>query len=462
MTWIKGLSSQFGVTEEAFRLVWGIIFSYPILIFYRKNLSKCTAGIQHGFFVLSGMVMAVWAFGTEAIVHSSICIGATYSTISLFKGSFVSTLGIFIFNFGYLLIGYYYTETDTYDICWTMPHCVLCLRLIAVAMDVHDGTKDEDTMVGQDQKMNNLKKPPSLLEMFSQAFFLGGFFIGPQFSMRQFQNFVRSNLEGNIPSNMAYGAQRVLIGFIYLSVHCFGSQHFPLEWIMSEHIKEMPLWMYVLSIFIWVKIMMSKYIGCWLLSEGAMVFSGMAYNGKDESGKELWDGGANVKLWAWEFSSKLGHIIESFNIKTNRWSASYVYKRFKFMNSRIFSQCMTLAFLSAWHGLHSGYYLTFLNEFLLVNFEKDMELITAKNSTVRKLLTHPIAQTMVWILGKLYVVIFLPQCFVPFGLLTYDKYWPVVVSSRMNLTLWFVTWIPIFLLTKPLLIQQQKSSKDTQ
>lgn len=30
----------------------------------------------------------------------------------------------------YLLAGYYYTATDEYDIKWTMPHCVLTLKLI--------------------------------------------------------------------------------------------------------------------------------------------------------------------------------------------------------------------------------------------------------------------------------------------------------------------------------------------
>lgn len=32
----------------------------------------------------------------------------------------------------YLLMGYYYTATDEYDIKWTMPHCVLTLKLIGM------------------------------------------------------------------------------------------------------------------------------------------------------------------------------------------------------------------------------------------------------------------------------------------------------------------------------------------
>lgn len=39
----------------------------------------------------------------------------------------------------YLLTGYYYTATDEYDIKWTMPHCVLTLKLIGMmpAFDSH-------------------------------------------------------------------------------------------------------------------------------------------------------------------------------------------------------------------------------------------------------------------------------------------------------------------------------------
>lgn len=36
-------------------------------------------------------------------------------------------------------VGYWFTGTETYDIKWSMPHCVLTLRLIGLAFDVFDG-----------------------------------------------------------------------------------------------------------------------------------------------------------------------------------------------------------------------------------------------------------------------------------------------------------------------------------
>ena len=65
-------------------------------------------------------------------------------------------------------------------------------------------------------------------------------------------------------------------------------------------------------------------------------------------------------------------LIESFNINTNGWVAHNIYKRLKFLNNRFYSQIGVLFFLAIWHGYHSGYYITFFNEFIVMNFEKEV------------------------------------------------------------------------------------------
>jgi len=67
--------------------------------------------------------------------------------------------------------------------------------------------------------------------------------------------------------------------------------------------------------------------------------------------------------------------ILSFNINTNQWCAEYIYKRLKFLGSKIYSQIMTLLFLALWHGFHSGYYHCFLMEFVVLYFERDVSII---------------------------------------------------------------------------------------
>ena len=40
-----------------------------------------------------------------------------------------------LFQMAYLCTGYLFTQSTGYDITWTMPQCVLCLRLIGLAVD---------------------------------------------------------------------------------------------------------------------------------------------------------------------------------------------------------------------------------------------------------------------------------------------------------------------------------------
>ena len=59
----------------------------------------------------------------------------TWATVKVFGGSFGSTVAMYIFHMTYLGIGYLYTQSVDYDINWTMPGCVLCLRMIGLAAD---------------------------------------------------------------------------------------------------------------------------------------------------------------------------------------------------------------------------------------------------------------------------------------------------------------------------------------
>lgn len=56
----------------------------------------------------------------------------------------------------------------------------------------------------------------------------------------------------------------------------------------------------------------------------------------------------------YETTGKFDGLIKSFNIQTNNWTAKYIYKRLKFMNSKVLSHLTSLMFLALWHGHKSG------------------------------------------------------------------------------------------------------------
>lgn len=105
------------------------------------------------------------------------------------------------------MLGYHYTATDMYDIKWTLPQCILTLRLIGLVWDVYDGQQPEvgtvcfrdsdcrraaflQESLSVDQKTTCLKDSPSLLEIAAYTYFFGSFLVGPQFPLTRFRKFV--------------------------------------------------------------------------------------------------------------------------------------------------------------------------------------------------------------------------------------------------------------------------------
>lgn len=440
MTITQGIADYLGVADEGLRLILGQIAGYPLFLFHRQFLRKCSPTVQHAFFAISGMAIAYWSIGLESLMHSSICIGVTWATINVFKGSPSSTAFMYIFHMGYLLTGYYFKETTGYDINWTMPGCVLCLRMIGLAVDVHDGTKKPEEQ-SRDQKENALVELPSLLEICSQSFFIGGYFVGPQFSMRKFQNFIQRNINEDVPASRRFAFKRFGLGVCYLTGHLIGDKLLvPADFISSVEFQNLGFFVKSFYFSIWVKVILAKYISAWLLAEGAVIMSGLAYNGKWEDGSIKWNGGANVKLRILESSPTFQHLIDSFNINTNAWVMSYVYKRLRFLNNKLYSQIGAMAFLAAWHGWHPGYYITFFNEFLVMNFEKGFFTMTSNSPTIQRLNENPLMRSVFWLTGKAYLTFFLPHCFLPFGTLTMGRFIPALKTTYGLVYVFFGAW----------------------
>lgn len=99
--------------------------------------------------------------------------------------------------------GYYQTGTETYDIKWSMPHCVLTLRLIGLTFDYYDGKKKADLLTSN-QKKTALASAPTLLEMCGHVYFPGGFLVGPQFSMRRYLDCTTLKFEKVSPKKFSF------------------------------------------------------------------------------------------------------------------------------------------------------------------------------------------------------------------------------------------------------------------
>nr|XP_022910808.1 lysophospholipid acyltransferase 5-like [Onthophagus taurus] len=185
---VAKLSESVGTPEPALRILISLLLGYPIALYHRKRLYNNAPTSQHLYFIITGFLLGYFNYGFD-ICHALIAIVFTYLTLTFLGSSSLCVGTVFLFNMGYLLIGYHYSGTNDYDINWTVPQCVLVLRLIAVSYDLYDGRQPIEKLSG-DAKKTALAIRPKFLEFCGHQLFPTSFLIGPQFSMRRYQDFV--------------------------------------------------------------------------------------------------------------------------------------------------------------------------------------------------------------------------------------------------------------------------------
>ncbi|KAG7216979.1 hypothetical protein INR49_001633 [Caranx melampygus] len=327
--------------------------------------------VIHLFHTLSGLALAAFNFGEMKRKISVLELWCPH---------------VFCLNFSlilillqlYLLAGYYYTATEEYDIKWTMPHCVLMLKLVGLSFDYYDGGK-EPSQLSLEQKKAALPSVPSLLEVCGFSYFYGGFLVGPQFTLRSYQRLVAGELTdcpGKPPNSVVPAMKRFAL-------------------------------------------------------EGVCILSGLGYNGVVD-GKPQWDACANMKVWLFETTPLFGGTISSFNINTNAWAARHVFKRLKFLGNKTLSHVTTLIFLTIWHGLHSGYILCFSMEFFIITVERQA-LALVRDSPLLTKLANSALYPLIYVVQQFIHWLFMGYPLVPFCLFTYDK-WLKVTHNSTSIT----------------------------
>lgn len=457
---MEKLSESLGSPEPAVRLILSVLIGYPCALLYRRVLFHQPATIVHLFHTLSGLALAAFNFGSQ-LYHSAVCVLVQFLMLRLMGRTVTAVLSSFIFQMVYLLAGYYYTATEEYDIKWTMPHCVLTLKLIGLSFDYYDGGKEPSQLNAEQQKAA-LPAVPSLLEVCGFAYFYGGFLVGPQFTLRSYQRLVAGELTdcpGKPPNSVIPAMKRFGLGLLCLVIYTIFSPHYSDSYYLTDEYEAQPFWYRCVFILLWAKVILYKYVSCWVIAEGVCILSGLGYNGLGEDGNHKWDACANMKVWLFETTPLFTGTISSFNINTNAWVARHVFKRLKFLGNKILSQMATLMFLAIWHGLHSGYIICFSMEFIIVNVERQVQALV-KDSPLLSKLAHSPLYPLVYVLQQFVHWLFMGYPLVPFCLFTYDK-WLKVYSSVYfcGHLFFFAAYLSLPYLRKVLVPKKQQSEK---
>ncbi|KAF3839254.1 hypothetical protein F7725_017971 [Dissostichus mawsoni] len=402
---LANLSESLGSPEPAVRLMLSILIGYPCALVYRKYLFYQTATVINLFHAISGLALAAFNFGPQ-IYHSAVCVLVQFLMMRLMGRTITTVLSSFTFQMSQL---------------------------------------------SAEQKKAALPSVPSLLEVCGFSYFYGGFLVGPQFTLRSYQKLVAGELTdspgkppnrslqfaistANLPSSsrpsfsssVTPAMKRFALGFLCLTIYTIFSPYYPDSYFLTDEYEAQPFWYRCVFVLIWAKVILYKYVSCWVIAEGVCILSGLGYNGVVD-GEHRWDACANMKVWVFETAPLFGGTISSFNINTNAWVARHVFKRLKFLGNKTLSHVTTLLFLTVWHGLHSGYILCFSMEFFIITVERQALALVKDSPLLTKLANSPL-YPLIYLVQQFFHWLFMGYPLVPFCLFTFDK-WLKVYSS---------------------------------
>ncbi|KAF9224377.1 membrane bound O-acyl transferase [Gyrodon lividus] len=283
---------------------------------------------------------------------------------------------VFTLVMGHLTVNHiiravYGLSYETFEI--TGPQMVLTMKLTTFAWNVYDGRRPtEDLDKWQLQK--RVIKYPTLLEFLGFSFYFPGILVGPYLDYASYTSLVDESLfksAGGESAKLMWRAvpdgrkrvayRKMLTGLIFLGLFIVLNPSFYYGIAITPRFQERSI-IYRIAIFQFCGfIERSKYYAIWTLTEGASILTGLGFTGYGPSGKSLWEGAANVKIRDIELPSNFKVLLDSWNINTNIWLRECIYKRVTPKGKKPGFSSSMLTFLTSafWHGIATGYYLTF-------------------------------------------------------------------------------------------------------
>lgn len=365
---LDNLADSIGLNGQEFRFAICLLSCFPLSIFHRilptyegKNYHK------HIFSLISGLLISYLCFGWD-LLHFVASTFITYLIMILVpkRCGWIA----FVYNMIHLTWGNYDRLVNDYlgySLNWTVPQMILCCKLCSVAWNYDDGQLDskKKEKLTEYQKSHMIEETPSILEVFSYAFFFCGFLTGPWSDYNDYIEFTNRKMfkseNGIIPNSFLF----ILKRFAMISVALFGfilSDKYPVTMTLTEEWMIFPFWKRLALQMFAVELFYCKYYVVWWLGESTCSLIGISFNGRDEKGRAKWDRIKMVNIVKFKLARNIVRdMVPNWNMMSQHWLNKYVHQRFLRLGvNKGQSRWLTFVVSAIWHGLYPGYYVFFV------------------------------------------------------------------------------------------------------
>ncbi|ELR12463.1 MBOAT family protein [Acanthamoeba castellanii str. Neff] len=328
------LARRLGVKPEMVRYLTCLALVYPLALLHRQLPSTRA---RHLLALVAGLALAFANFGLDAL-HFVISATVPYILCALAPRQRLMPIAVFIFALAYISAGhlqrmYQSAALGGPVVHWTSPQMLLTVKISSFAWAYYDGHGRPAGELLPSQEQRAVRGGlPSLLHYYSYVFFFAGFLTGPIAEYREYAEFTDRSMfakekGGRIPGG-SWKAGVARLGMALAAVPLFYlHQKFPETFATSPEFLEKSIWYRWLYVMVSSELGFDKYYVVFFLGEGAIMLSGLGYNGRDANGHVLWDRLLMLRLIPFKLAQDPSTLAANWNIVSANWLKRYVYVR---------------------------------------------------------------------------------------------------------------------------------------